>query len=257
MKTLVVSNQKGGVGKSAIVTQLGMYAVEKRNLRVLVIDSDQQGNSSKPLLKSGLVTAGKPFSEYLLNKGTPVPHADFVLLPGDAQLGKLEKNAAMHNTIATNFRHLLASVDNDFDLCIVDTNPFPDIRLTAALVSAQYVLSPIQLNQEAIDGIAKLRADIANVQATLNPKLKMIGLLPNLVLPTPFQKNNLKDLAQHFSNLLMKTPTGFAHVKERTAIAEAQSAGMPLYKIPKTSAREAYKELTEVFDHVLTAMEVK
>ena len=47
-------------------------------------------------------------------------------------------------------------MDAAFDVCVIDTNPNPDIRLIAALASADFVLSPIQLNQEAIDGVRAL-----------------------------------------------------------------------------------------------------
>ena len=60
---------------------------------------------------------------------------------------------------------------------MIDTHPNPDIRVIAALASADFVLSPIQLNQEAIDGVRALlhhqRVGIHKIKALLNPKLTL------------------------------------------------------------------------------------
>lgn len=257
MKTIVVSNQKGGVGKSAVVTQAAYYMADKLGLRTLVIDLDNQRNTSKPLSMSGMVHEAAPASQYFLDKATALPLHPFTLIPGDDGLAALGKKEAMANTFASNFRSLLARASESYDVCIIDTNPFPDIRLTSALVSANFVLSPIQLNQEAIDGIGKLRADIRNIKERLNPELQMIGLVPNLVTPTPFQKANFAEIIKHFGPLLIKLKSGgFAHLKERTAVAEAQAAGKPIYAMTKTSAREAWREWEDLFAHVASVMGV-
>lgn len=258
MKTLLLSNQKGGVGKSAVVSQLAYYLADKRGLRTLVIDLDQQANTSKAVRMSGLATvAPVGASVFLQDKSTPLPSGNFVLIPGDDGLVKLEKQGTLHNAIAGNFRDLIQRASENFDVCILDTNPMPDIRMTAALVSADFVLSPIQMNQEAIDGISSLMRDVKAVQARLNGKLRMIGLLPNLVTPTPFQKANFAELAKHYGHYLIKMDGNrFAHLKERTAVAEAQAAGQPIYKSNKTSAREAWREWEDVFTHVAKTMEV-
>ncbi|MCP3050715.1 ParA family protein [Xanthomonas euvesicatoria pv. allii] len=257
MKTIVVSNQKGGVGKSAVATQMAYYMADKLGLRTLVVDLDNQRNTTKPLSQSGMVKEAAPASHYFLDKGTALPSSNFTLIPGDDGLAALGKKEAMANTFASNFRSLLARASESYDICIIDTNPFPDIRLTSALVSANFVISPIQLNQEAIDGIGKLRTDIRNIKERLNPELQMIGLVPNLVTPTPFQKSNFAEITKHYGALLIKLKSGgFAHLKERTAVAEAQAAAKPIYSMTKTSAREAWKEWEDLFSHVAAVMGV-
>ena len=66
-------------------------------------------------------------------------------------------------------------MDAHFDVCVIDTHPNPDIRVIAALATADYVLSPLQLNQEAIDGVRALlhhqRVGFHKIRAMLNPKL--------------------------------------------------------------------------------------
>jgi len=159
MKTLVLANQKGGVGKSAVAVQFAYYLADVLKKRVLVIDFDHQRNTSKAIRTGGLATVSAITSSRLLTSKTDaasIEHADFVLVPGDAELIKMEKQAAEHNKFATNLYTFLADIADRFDVCVIDTNPNPDIRQLASLVVGDFVLSPLQLNQEAIDGIGDL-----------------------------------------------------------------------------------------------------
>ena len=136
-----------------------------------------------------------------------------------------------------NLRAFLRNVGEHFDVCVIDKNPNADIRIMAALASADHVLCPIQLNQESIDGIAKFlldgRVGLVFVQAALNPRLRLLGLLPNLVEPTAFQKANwayLMATGPYRKRLLalVDQPSEqehYARISKRTAIAQAQATG--------------------------------
>lgn len=259
MKTLLLANQKGGVGKSTLACQQSYYFAERLGKRVLLIDLDHQGNTSKAVGGSGMaVRAAMSASQVFTQPDAIVDNpaaAALVYLQGDDSLTKLEQQLANRNQFAANLRSFLGRVADGFDVCIIDTNPNPDIRMVASLVAAQYVLAPIQLNQEALDGIGKLYRDVLNVQTKLNPSLQFIGVLPNMVAATPFQKANLQQLATHYRDLLITLPDGRpALIQNRTAIAEAQAASAPLWASKKTSAREAWQEVEPTFACVAAAM---
>jgi chromosome partitioning protein len=250
MKTLVLCNQKGGVGKSAVATLL-VHHLAQRGRRVLAIDLDHQANFTKPLRLSGraAITA---FTADALLTGTPPtpPGMPFVLVPGDRALLGLERQPALHTPFARNFRAFLAAVDSAFDVCVIDTNPNPDIRVIAALASADHVLSPIQLNQEAMDGVSGLlnhdRVGLRKIKAVLNPKLALVGLLPTMVEPTPFQKANFVQVIQQHHALMIRIgdgPGAFASIPRRSCIAEAQAEGAVLWEMKKTAARDAWREI--------------
>jgi len=250
MKTLVLANQKGGVGKSAVATLLTHHLAQHGH-KVLAIDLDHQGNFSKPLIQSGRCTTAPVTADHLLTKPiSRMPEAPFIVVPSDQALLLLERQPAMHTPFARHLRTFFQAMDQRFDVCIVDTNPNPDIRLVAALVSADCVLSPIQLNLEAMSGVGALlnhqRAGVRKIKALLNPKLKLLGLLPTMVEPTPFQKANFVQLIQQYHKLLIPVgtkPGEFARIPRRSAIAEAQADGLVLWEMKKTAARDAWCEI--------------
>ena len=258
MTTLVLANEKGGVGKSAIACQLGYYLHDLLNKRVLVIDLDHQGNTTRSLTKSGLAAVASVQSHQLLTEPiTSVASGAFVLVPSSRELLKLQEQKEWHNRFATNLRECLRAVGASFDVAIIDTNPNPDIRVIAALVVADCVLAPIQLNQEAIHGIGSLRRQVVKIQGTLNPDLRFLGILPNLVEATPFQRDNLTQLVTACADLLLTLrdgrPAAFAR---RTAWPEAQALGIPIWKSKKTSSRDVWSEIRPVFETVVARMEV-
>lgn len=262
MKTIVLANQKGGVGKSAVAVQQAYFCHLIKGLRVLFIDFDHQHNSSKALKTGGIATVSLlQASRILTTKIDAVEDAEFVLVAADnAELLKMEKQGDKHNSFATNLQAFLQAVDADFDVCIIDTNPNPDIRQLAPLVVSDFVLSPLQLNQEAIDGIGDLlnhnTIGIRKIKAAINPKLELIGILPNLVEPTPFQRENFRALSTHFANLLIPMDSGFAAIKKTTAVPEAQALGLPVWKLGKTSGRDAWVQIKPVFEKIALIMGV-
>ena len=129
--------------------------------------------------------------------------------------------------------------------------------MIAALASADLVLSPIQLNQEALDGVTGLlnhdRVGLRKIKAVLNPKLQLIGLLPVLVEPTPFQKANFLQVVQRYHPLMIRIGAGpgdFASIPRRSAIAEAQASGEVLWEMKKTAARDTWRDIEPSLRHI-------
>jgi chromosome partitioning protein len=260
MKTLVLANQKGGVGKTAVATLLAHYlrssaagtdGNSRPPMRVLAIDLDHQGNLTRPLKASGRVTVAPVTADQLLSGfAGSLPAAPFVLVPSDRALLGLERQPDQHTPFLRHLRAFLARMDDAFDVCIVDTNPNPDIRVIAALACADHVLSPILLTMEALDGVNALlnheRVGIRKIKAVLNPKLNLIGLLPTMVEATPFQRTNLVQIVERFYPLLIPLQDGsgrFASLPRRSSVAEAQAHGELLWEMKKSAAREAWREM--------------
>lgn len=257
MKTLLIANRKGGVGKSAIATQLAHYLADKRDLRVLVIDLDNQGNTSDALKPNDSVaTASYPAVTLFKTTDLPDDVARFLLIPADAGLAQLERDHAEHNRYASNFRDNLKALAPHFDVCIIDPNPASDIRVTAALVSATHTLAPFQFNQESIKGLGQWLSYVNTVKTKLNPELNIIGILPSLVEPTPFQKANAQQIFTALPQFLMRLPDGsFGQIKSSSAIAKAQADNVALWKAGTSTARDVWKTIEPTFSFIADAMQ--
>jgi chromosome partitioning protein len=284
MQTLLIGNQKGGVGKSALATQFALYAAA-RGLRVLAIDLDHQGNLSTPLLRNALFVragdtasllreelpaawtppaAASPDTDITASEHKPPLPARCAVFVASAELTTLERNAASHNLYATLLRHAcIHHFAPYFDVCVLDVNPNPDIRFGAAMIAANHFLVPIQLNQEAIDGVKSVldhpRFGYARIKAGFNPDLQLLGMLPNLFEGTPFQKANLVAIMRSYGGYLFKLDDEpdskhFACIPTRTAVAEAQASGSFIGAGKKTSHRDAWKQLQPVFAAIARKM---
>ena len=257
MKTIVLANQKGGVGKSAVACILSHY-FSRQGLRVLAIDFDHQGNFSYPLMLSKRPHLADVTADALLTcRATQVPKNAFVLVRADDELLGLERQPLEYKSFANNFNSFLVAQNESFDVCVIDTHPNPDIRVISALVSADFVLSPIQLNQESLDGVRALlihqRVGIAKIRKLFNPKLELIGLLPTMVESTPFQRANMVQLYERHKPLLIRIgdrPSDIALIPKRSAIAEAQAEGALLWEMKKTAARDAWAAIEPSIRHI-------
>ena len=116
MKTLVLANQKGGVGKSAVAVQLAYFFNLIMKKRVLVIDLDHQRNTSKAIRTGEIAVISQLAASFLLSSKidiSDVDDAEFVLIPADnAELLRMEKQADKHNSFTSNLQSFLKTVQS-------------------------------------------------------------------------------------------------------------------------------------------------
>ncbi len=261
MKTLCSVALKGGTGKSAISITMAQYAALKKGKRVLYIDTDGQGNSSHTLTKGGHATVSKVHASRVFSDSSlTIESSNFVLLPADtAGLRVLEQQPDKRNAFATNFRTNLAALSGRFDLCVIDTAPSTDIRLLSVLVSADAVLSPLLLTQEAISGMSLLMNDpqtgVVSIKEKLNPNLEFLGFVPNCVVQTNFQKDNLRAVLEKAGQFMFTSASGQPMMfRQTTAVPEAMASGEPIFLNSKSTSREAWKHMRPVFDETLNRL---
>lgn len=251
MKILVVANQKGGVGKTSTLVHLAFDFYE-RGLKVVVIDLDTQGNASYTLqtFRSGFLSSelfADISSDYSIN------HTEFsgmTLIESDPVLANMEKmNLA---EAGKNFRKAIKALEGQkYDVCLIDTAPSLGNTMAAALLSADYVLSPIELEAYSIQGIQKMVTTIGNIRKA-NPKLKFLGMVPSKVDGrNPRHGRHLAELNQAYPDFMIPTGIGL-----RSSIADALASCVPVWKIKKTSARKAVTEIRALAAHVFEKMEI-
>ncbi|WP_454872548.1 ParA family protein [Paraburkholderia xenovorans] len=258
MKTLAIWTQKGGVGKTALTCQLA-YVLRARNYRVLVIDLDSQGNAGAALLRAEKAVALAMTTASMLMNGNAVvdvPDIVFAVIRATPELIRIPEQPDEFSRFHENFQTNLAHVTSAFDICLIDCPPSDDLRVLLALTVADFVLSPIQLNQEAIEGIVKtLRGTrgVERIREKLNPSLQFLGIVPNMVEATPLQKRNFVEVLESFGRYLVLDKQGNPlRILRRSSIAEAQELGVALLELgrTKTAARDAWAELSPTLERI-------
>ena len=220
MKTLVVMNEKGGVGKTNIVAHAGWYFAEK--YRTLVIDLDQQANLTTTLA-ANLSTVQ---SVTLFSEATRVPSVGpMTVTQSTRQLLGVETTG---RDFIEMFRDNLLSMKDDYDICIIDTPPQLANRTYAGLLAADAVLAPMGINSYSIAGITELLRAIKGVTTFYKkPEPLFLGLLPSLFdRKSRLEREGFEALAEQVGKLLFP-----AIVAKRDLYAKAGSERMPVWQM--------------------------
>jgi chromosome partitioning protein len=266
VKKLVITTEKGGVGKTALTTQLALYLALRLHQRVLVMDLDVQNNLSSTLTKQGGARLA-PFTAYDVLTGPVegIPDAPFVLVrEGSRETLGLESRASEHQSFADHLVTFFDSVDARFDVCLVDTGPRAEICHNLALITADYFLAPLVLSQHAIDGVADILYatpwGFEHIRAQINRELAFIGILPVMVEAKPVQRSILTLIESHpnISPFLLRfEDQNVARIPRLQAIEEAQNVGAFVADLDKTSARDAWRQIKPAFDAIVRAIQLE
>ena len=266
MKTLVITTEKGGVGKTTLSVQLAFYLALRLSRRVLVLDLDVQNNASRTITMNGKAATAS-FSTYDIFTAavTPLPQSTFVLVPeGDRQTLTLEgKSEDEQGQCSDRLFEFLRAVENDFDVCIMDTGPRPDFPHYIAMMHAQYFLTPLQLSQHALDGVGEVLYSAPYgyqaIKKHVNPALQFLGILPVLFEAKRVQKGMLAFVEQDAKTsplLLRHEDNTVARIPRVQAMEEAQNNGIFIGDMRSSPGREAWTQVKPVFDLILRSMAV-
>ena len=196
MKSIVIFNQKGGVGKTTTVANI-MAEMTARGKKVLALDLDAQGNLTRFL---DVRTDGQnTVRELLLKDATfeeTVVHTKYGdLIPSDEALqGELLRFASMPAFIIS-IRTLITKL-TQYDIILMDCAPSPNQLSAAALVATDYVIIPTEAEYFSADGVKKI-AETINQVRQMNSTLDIMGLLV-------VKYNQRRSLTKTFESVLEK-----------------------------------------------------
>jgi chromosome partitioning protein len=247
MQTIVVANQKGGVGKSTLTALLAWHFAEQSGHTVAALDLDNQRNLSKTLGKYATPIGSTAFwREEPLS--LEAPGDALALFSGEADLVDLERGSP--TTIRT-FCQQIEQLASHYTHCLIDTPPTLGLRLSGALIAADFVLCPVELEEYSLDGLKAMLQTVLGIRQQYNPSLKLLGVLANRFNGHSLrQKETLRALVSQYADYMLP-----AKISNRSAIPEALAMGIPVWRLDKSSAREASLEVLRAFALIEQVME--
>ena len=248
-RVVTVINQKGGVGKTTTVINIAAQ-IALRGFRVLVIDSDSQGNCATGLGvdKSKVKNTTR---DLILSPETAVDsrHATAVenlhIIVGDRSLIGLEQEMMRQLGREKRMKEALRPLLAHYDLVLIDTPPSLGLVTINALVASDGVLVPVQTEYFALEGLALLSGTIREVRSLLNERLGVDGVLLTMHSQTLLNKQVAGEVLENFPDLVVKPV-----IRRNVRLAEAPSHGIPIHlHDPSSLGGKDYQDIATELQH--------
>ena len=248
---IVVTNQKGGVGKTTTCENLGIgLAMEGK--KVLLVDTDPQGSltismgwqqpDELPTTLSTLMQ--KAMNDQPIQPGEGIlHHAEGVdLIPANIELAGLEVALVNSMNREKMLKQVLVSAKREYDYILLDCMPSLGMLTINALAAADTTLIPVQAQYLSAKGLEQLLQTIGKVRRQINPKLKIEGILLTMT-------DSRTNYGKQIDTLIRQAYGSKIKVFDQTIprsvrAAETSAAGKSIFQHdPKGKVAEAYQSL--------------
>lgn len=192
MKIIVVGNRKGGVCKTTLARHLAFYASRILGLRVLIVDGDVNRSLSRTgesLLdlegikypkKKKFANAAEFFSGKMVNPPMPcLKEGTLDLIAYNENVTSIDRRTEAR--VIKDTRMSLSSLENKYDLCVIDTVPVVTNAFAASLAIADAAVCVCSPDEDSINGAMEFHSNVVLIKEAFNPKLVHLGLLMTLV----------------------------------------------------------------------------
>lgn len=258
MKTFVIANQKGGVGKTTTTINLGA-SLALAGKKVLVLDLDPQAN-----LSSGVGFSAQYDKKSWDNKLEPQYKSIYNVLVEHEKLSKVFVTTSIKNLYLVPSHLSLAGAEiemvnmmsrelllknalkefkEDIDYVIIDCPPSLGLLTINALTAADDVIIPVQCEYFALEGLGQLLETVRLVKS-INPNLSIGGAVLTMYdSRTKLSESVVKDVQEFFGDVVFKSI-----IPRNVRLSEAPSYGKTITDYdPKSTGAQAYKKLASEF----------
>src|SRR2546429_3414127 len=250
MKIVAIANQKGGVGKTRTAVNRGA-ALDKIGHRILIIDLDPQANATSSF---GLQAVEQTSLYEPLLGGASIPERTFpterealFIVPADLDLAGAEVEIARMPNHLTRLAETLKPlhVDETFEFVLIDCPPSLGILMSNALAAADELLTPIQCEYFALEGLVKIVRLVEQVRdSDANRRLELAGIVMTMFDGrTNLSAQVVADVREHFGERVYETV-----IPRSVRLSEAPSFGKSILEYaPTGAAADAYRALAREF----------
>ena len=248
-RVIAIANQKGGVGKTTTSINLSA-ALAERGKKVLVIDTDPQGNTTsgfgldKNELENSIyeLMIGECSINEAIQKDVVEDLDGVDIIPSNVNLAAVEIELIDADQKEFILREAISKVKDNYDFIIIDCPPSLSMLTVNAMTTANTVLVPIQCEYYALEGLSQLVHTVNLVRDRLNPELEMEDVVFTMFdSRTNLSLQVVENVKEHIQENVYKTI-----IPRNIRLAEAPSYGLPIniYE-PKSAGAEAYRLLAD------------
>ena len=249
---MVFANRKGGCGKttSAVNVAAGLALAGRKTL---LVDCDAQCHASislgfspyaeTPSLYDVLTNESAKLKDVIL----PVSwHKNLFIVPSSNQLAAYELEGKRDPNTRSRLANLFVTADMmTFDYIVIDPPPTVGLLFVKALIASTEVVIPVQTHFLSMESLAEMVRLVYQVNATVNPNLRIIGILPTFYSrQIKLAKNVIKEIKQNFGDDML-----LPLVRHDFSIAEAPGFGKCIFKhAPGSQGASDYAAVVEKID---------